>query len=54
MRSVDSGEPDYQGVTLSSRTVNSKAAASTITDLFQKHYPEFLVRVALSSFPTSQ
>ncbi|KAI0282980.1 CRAL-TRIO domain-containing protein [Russula brevipes] len=35
---------DYEGVTLSSRTANSKAAASTITTIFQDHYPEFLVR----------
>src|ERR1700742_5003621 len=32
---------------MSSRTANSKAAASTISDLFQKHYPEFLVRLFL-------
>ena len=47
MRWFDSGKIDYEGVTLSSRTANSKAAASTISDLFQKHYPEFLVRVPL-------
>jgi hypothetical protein len=47
MRPVDSGKLDYEGASLSSRTANSKAAASTISDLFQKHYPEFLVRVPL-------
>ena len=46
-RWADSGKIDYEGVSLSSRTANSKAAASTISDLFQKHYPEFLVRVPL-------
>ena len=40
-------EIDYEGVSLGSRTANSKAAASTISDVFQKHYPEFLVRVPL-------
>jgi hypothetical protein len=44
---VLTGKIDYEGVSLSSRTANSKAAASTISDLFQKHYPEFLVRVPL-------
>lgn len=44
---VDSSKIDYEGVSLSSRTANSKAAASTISDIFQKHYPEFLVRVPL-------
>ena len=47
MRWVDSVKIDYEGVGLSSRTANSKTAASTISDLFQKHYPEFLVRVPL-------
>ncbi|KAH9990927.1 CRAL-TRIO domain-containing protein [Russula vinacea] len=35
---------DYEGVTFSSRTSNSKAAASAISGIFQSHYPEFLVR----------
>jgi hypothetical protein len=47
---VDCGNIDYEGVTLSSRTANSKAAASTISNLFQKHYPEFLVRAPLHRF----
>ncbi|KAH8997785.1 CRAL-TRIO domain-containing protein [Lactarius hatsudake] len=33
---------DYEGVSLSSRTANSKAAASELTSIFQAHYPEFL------------
>jgi len=31
-------------VTLSSRDSNSKAAASEASNIFQSHYPEFLVR----------
>lgn len=34
---------DYKGVTLSSRDANSKNAASEATNIFQNHYPEFLV-----------
>ena len=41
---------DYEGVTLSSRTANSKAAASALTGIFQNHYPEFLVRVPCARF----
>lgn len=51
MRLTDSGKTDYEGVTLSSRTANSKAAASAITAIFQNHYPEFLVRVPRRHFP---
>jgi len=36
--------PDYAGVSLSSRDSNSKAAASEASNIFQSHYPEFLVR----------
>jgi hypothetical protein len=50
MRFVDPGKIDYEGVSLSSRTANSKAAASTISDIFQKYYPEFLVCVPLRHF----
>ena len=51
MRFVDPGKKlDYEGVSLSSRTANSKAAASTISDIFQKHYPEFLVGVPSRHF----
>ncbi len=45
MRLTNFGKTDYEGVTLSSRTANSKAAASAISAIFQNHYPEFLVRV---------
>ena len=34
---------DYAGVGLSSRDANSKAAANEATNIFQSHYPEFLV-----------
>jgi hypothetical protein len=44
-------EIDYEGVTFSSRTSNSKAAASAISGIFQNHYPEFLVRVPWRLFP---
>jgi hypothetical protein len=47
---TDLGEIDYEGVSLSSRTANSKAAASAISGIFQNHYPEFLVRVLLRRF----
>jgi hypothetical protein len=48
---TDFGKTDYEGVTLSSRTANSKAAASAISAIFQNHYPEFLVRVPRRHFP---
>lgn len=34
---------DYEGVSLTSRDANSKAAASEATNIFQSHYPELLV-----------
>lgn len=34
---------DYEGVSLSSRTPESKAAAAEATNIFQSHYPELLV-----------
>lgn len=34
---------DYEGVGLSSRDANSKAAASEATTIFANHYPELLV-----------
>jgi hypothetical protein len=43
---------DYEGVSLSSRTANSKAAASEISSIFQSHYPEFLVRLPSFPWPT--
>ena len=36
---------DYEGVGLSSRTENSKKAASEASKIFRDHYPEFLVRL---------
>jgi len=35
---------DYEGVGMSSRDANSKAAASEASGIFNNHYPEFLVR----------
>ncbi|KAF8473628.1 CRAL/TRIO domain-containing protein [Russula ochroleuca] len=43
---------DYEGVTLSSRTSNSKAAASAISGIFQDHYPEFLARKFFVNVPS--
>ena len=34
---------DYAGVSMMSRDANQKAAASEATNIFQNHYPEFLV-----------
>lgn len=34
---------DYEGVSLRSRDANAKNAASEATNIFQSHYPEFLV-----------
>ena len=34
---------DYEGVSMMSRDANQKAAASEASNLFQNHYPEFLV-----------
>ncbi len=45
---------DYEGVSLSSRTANSKAAASELSSIFQSHYPEFLVRHCLCTSPFPQ
>jgi hypothetical protein len=36
-------------VSLSSRDANSKAAASEASNIFQSHYPEFLVRISFHS-----
>ena len=43
---------DYEGVTLSSRTTNSKNAASEASSIFQGHYPEFLYRKFFVNVPT--
>lgn len=34
---------DYEGVSLTSRDANSKAAASEASNIFASHYPELLV-----------
>ncbi|KAF9245366.1 CRAL-TRIO domain-containing protein [Melanogaster broomeanus] len=43
---------DYEGVSLSSRTENSKNAASEASSLFQGHYPEFLSRKFFVNVPS--
>ncbi|KAH9973587.1 CRAL/TRIO domain-containing protein [Lactifluus volemus] len=42
---------DYEGAKLSSRTANSKAAASEISSIFQSHYPEFLAQKFFINVP---
>ena len=36
--------PDYEGVSMTQRDAAQKAAAKEATNIFQNHYPEFLVR----------
>ncbi|KAL4065966.1 CRAL-TRIO domain-containing protein [Scleroderma citrinum] len=43
---------DYEGVSLSSRTENSKNAASEASSIFQSHYPEFLARKFFVNVPS--
>ncbi|EIW79141.1 CRAL TRIO domain-containing protein [Coniophora puteana RWD-64-598 SS2] len=43
---------DYEGVSMSSRTTNSKNAASEATSIFQGHYPELLYRKFFVNVPT--
>jgi len=43
---------DYDGVGLSSRDANSKAAASEATSIFGNHYPEFLYKKFFINVPT--
>ncbi|KAI0251725.1 CRAL-TRIO domain-containing protein [Lactifluus subvellereus] len=43
---------DYEGASLSSRTANSKAAASEISSIFQGHYPEFLAHKFFVNVPS--
>ncbi|KAG9312830.1 CRAL-TRIO domain-containing protein [Chiua virens] len=43
---------DYEGVGLSSRTENSKTAASEASKIFQDHYPEFLSRKFFVNVPS--
>jgi len=42
---------DYEGVGMSSRTPESKAAASEATNIFQSHYPELLYRKYFVNVP---
>ena len=44
---LDLWTADYEGVSFSSRTSNSKAAASELSSIFQSHYPEFLVSACI-------
>ncbi|TFK26196.1 CRAL/TRIO domain-containing protein [Coprinopsis marcescibilis] len=43
---------DYQGVGLTSRDANSKAAAGEATNIFQNHYPELLYKKFFVNVPT--
>ncbi|KAI0258945.1 CRAL-TRIO domain-containing protein [Gloeopeniophorella convolvens] len=43
---------DYEGVGLSSRTANSKQAASELASIFQSHYPEFLASKFFVNVPS--
>ncbi|KIJ61945.1 hypothetical protein HYDPIDRAFT_176719 [Hydnomerulius pinastri MD-312] len=43
---------DYEGVSMSSRTENSKNAASEASSIFQSHYPEFLSRKFFVNVPS--
>ncbi|KAI6024413.1 CRAL-TRIO domain-containing protein [Pisolithus marmoratus] len=43
---------DYEGVSLFSRTENSKRAASEVTSIFQGHYPELLARKFFVNVPS--
>ncbi|KAH7920377.1 CRAL/TRIO domain-containing protein [Leucogyrophana mollusca] len=43
---------DYEGVSMSSRTTNSKNAAAEASSIFQGHYPEFLSRKFFINVPT--
>ncbi|KAJ3510056.1 hypothetical protein NLJ89_g4890 [Agrocybe chaxingu] len=43
---------DYEGVSLSSRDANSKAAASEASNIFQSHYPEMLHKKFFINVPT--
>ena len=45
---IDSCFTDYEGVSMTQRDANQKAAAKEATSIFQNHYPEFLVRVLSS------
>jgi len=43
---------DYEGVGLSSRTPESKAAAAEASNIFQSHYPEMLYKKYFVNVPT--
>jgi len=43
---------DYDGVGMSSRTPESKAAAAEATNIFQNHYPEMLYKKYFVNVPT--
>jgi len=43
---------DYEGVGMSSRTPESKAAAGEATNIFQSHYPELLYKKFFVNVPT--
>ncbi|KDR80634.1 hypothetical protein GALMADRAFT_240979 [Galerina marginata CBS 339.88] len=43
---------DYEGVSLTSRDANSKAAAAEATNIFQSHYPELLYKKFFVNIPT--
>ncbi|KAI8985734.1 CRAL-TRIO domain-containing protein [Trametes punicea] len=43
---------DYEGVSMTQRDANQKAAAKEATTIFQNHYPEFLSRKYFINVPT--
>lgn len=43
---------DYEGVSMTSRDANQKAAASEASNIFQNHYPEFLALKFFVNVPT--
>ncbi|KAH9893322.1 CRAL-TRIO domain-containing protein [Cubamyces lactineus] len=43
---------DYEGVSMTQRDANQKAAAKEATSIFQNHYPEFLSRKFFINVPT--
>jgi phosphatidylinositol transfer protein SFH5 len=52
MKPASSYFVDYDGVGLSSRTTESKAAASEASTIFQAHYPEMLYKKYFVNVPT--
>ncbi|KAF8967734.1 CRAL-TRIO domain-containing protein, partial [Flammula alnicola] len=45
-------ERNYEGVSLTSRDANSKAAAAEASNIFQSHYPELLYKKFFINVPT--